>query len=304
MKIGVVTVTYNSAAVIDDFLDSLFAQTHGEFILYGVDNASKDDAIARIRARGDRRVVVIENRDNLGVAAGNNQGISAAIKDGCDGILLLNNDTVFPENLFETLVADLEQSHADMVTPKITYYDRPDLIWCAGGEFVSWLAGSARHYGLLCADDGTYDTPRWISYTPTCCVLIKSSVIDQVGLMDEAYFVYCDDADFMFRAHQRGFKLLYTPHVTLRHKVSALTGGGLSPFTVRYETRNQIYFIRKHYPLSWPAWVCAHWARLTLRALIGKDPLPIMVARYKALSEGLRMTLPAVEAGVPRGARQ
>ena len=72
-QVGVVTVTYNSGKVIDEFLKSLLAQTHANFILYAVDNASSDDTLTRFSAFLDSRIVVLPNRQNLGFAAGTNQ---------------------------------------------------------------------------------------------------------------------------------------------------------------------------------------------------------------------------------------
>src|SRR5690242_9561959 len=78
-KIGVVTVTYNSARVIDGFLTSLLGQSKCDFVLYAVDNASSDETLARIGTYNDPRVRVIANEKNLGIAEANNQGIEAAL---------------------------------------------------------------------------------------------------------------------------------------------------------------------------------------------------------------------------------
>jgi hypothetical protein len=289
MKIGVVTVTYNSAAVIDEFLDCALAQSFPDFNLIVVDNASQDDSLARLGKRPDLRIELIANRENLGVATGNNQGIRRALELGCNAVLLLNNDTAFPADLFATLARVLGESGADMVTPKITYYDRPDLIWCAGGRLVPLLANAPRHRGMGHLDDGRYDVQRAVDYAPTCCVLMRSSLFGEVGLMDDAYFVYWDDVDFMLRARRAGKTLLYTPAVALRHKVSSLTGGGDSPFTMRYNARNQIYFIRKHYKRTWRAWVSFQRLKFWLRRVIGKDSPKVYEVRTRAIREGISM---------------
>src|ERR1700729_3843408 len=82
-KIGVVTVTYNGAKVIREFLASLDSQTHSNFILYVVDNASNDDVLDVVSKVSQFRIKVIANPDNRGVAEGNNQGIRAALAEGC-----------------------------------------------------------------------------------------------------------------------------------------------------------------------------------------------------------------------------
>jgi GT2 family glycosyltransferase len=77
-------------------------------------------------------------------------------------------------------------------------------------------------------------------------MLIRSEVFDRVGLMDSSYFLYFDDTDFCLRGYRVGVKLFYLPSAQLRHKVSSLTGG-VSNFTLRYITRNHIYYLLKHH---------------------------------------------------------
>src|SRR5690349_10557979 len=113
-KVGAVTVTYNSGRVIDGFLRSLLAQAHQEFVLYAVDNASSDDTLQQIANYRDRRIETIANRGNLGFAAATNQGITQALNDGCDAILLINNDTEFDDDLLQELVAALDKYNCDV----------------------------------------------------------------------------------------------------------------------------------------------------------------------------------------------
>src|SRR6266436_6146337 len=94
-RIGVVTVTYNSADVLPDFLRCLSAQTHTDFLLFVIDNASHDGTVELLQAYNDSRLVIVANPDNRGVAEGNNQGIRRALEAGCFSVLLVNNDTEF-----------------------------------------------------------------------------------------------------------------------------------------------------------------------------------------------------------------
>jgi GT2 family glycosyltransferase len=72
-RIGIVSVTYNSARVLPEFLESVFAQTFGDFVLYLIDNASRDNSVEMVSQCTDPRVCFIANPENLGVAEGNNQ---------------------------------------------------------------------------------------------------------------------------------------------------------------------------------------------------------------------------------------
>ena len=98
-KIGLVTITYNSSDVLKPFLDSVWNQTHKNFMLYVIDNNSFDDTIEVLEESIDNRLVIIKNFQNEGVAKANNQGITAAINEGCDQVLIINNDVEFEDTL-------------------------------------------------------------------------------------------------------------------------------------------------------------------------------------------------------------
>ena len=243
-KIGVVTVLYNSAPVLDDFFASIEAQEYTHFAVYCVDNASHDSSAQLCSQRGNRYVVVRNDR-NLGVAKGNNQGISAAIRDGCEFVLLLNNDVVFEKDLFGRLLDGMRFHQADMTTPLCYYYEPRNRVWCAGGGFNRWAGNRQIHYGQGATDDGQFNTDKRVEYSPTCCVLIKRALFERVGLMDERYFVYWDDTDWMLRAGQAGASLWFLHTPKLWHKVSSLTGKS-SDFSIRFTRRNHAYYFLKH----------------------------------------------------------
>jgi GT2 family glycosyltransferase len=286
-KIGVVTVTYNSGEVLPDFLQSLYAQTHSNYVLYAIDNASRDSTLEQLRQWGDARLVLIPNEHNVGVAAGNNQGIRAAIQDGCEFVLLLNNDVVFGPDLFKQLMDGLTEHNCQMITPLIYYYEPKDMIWCAGGHFQPWLANRTQHYGDTLLDSGQFYKARPVNYVPTCCVLMRREVFLVAGLMDERYFVYSDDVDFMLRAKNTGQILYYLPTARLWHKVNALTGT-LSEFSIFYGTRNRALFLRKHYgrPVVM-LFTLIYKSYYTARLLLAKDSPQIFSLKRKAWSKGL-----------------
>ncbi len=289
-RIGVVTVTYNSGTVLLPFLKCVLQQTLSDFILFVVDNASSDDTLHILKECGDDRLRIISNSDNRGVAGGNNQGIRAALEAGCDSVLLLNNDTEFDAALFSLLHEGLHKHDAEMICPKMMYFDEPERIWAAGGKFQPWLGYKIVHLGADQIDVGQHNKARLVPYVPTCCVLIKMEVFEKVGLMDERYFVYVDDVDFMYRSMKAGIRLIYMPETTLRHKVSSLTGGDSSRFAVRYQTRNWTYFQRKHLP-RWLALLCyvQTQTRSLLAYLLGNNTRSKWNLRRSAAKDGWGM---------------
>lgn len=288
-KIGVVTVTFGSGEVLGDFFKSLDDQTHRNFMLISVDNGSTDATVNQLHAYQGCEHVVITNTENLGVAAGNNQGIRTALERGCEHVLLVNNDVVFGPALFQQLLDGLSEHKCEMTTPIMYYHDRPDIIWAAGGHFQPWLGYRCLLIGEGELDVGQYSTPRLVDHTPTCCVLMKREVFARVGMMDERYFVYHDDTDFMLRALKAGQRLYCLPQSKLLHKVSSLAGAG-SAFQVRYGTRNRAFMLVKFLGrfLSIP-YTVAFRTCYVLRFIVGKDDYPRLRLKQSSWTEGSKI---------------
>ena len=290
VKIGVVTVTYNSGHVIDGFLASLLAQTCDHFVLYVVDNISTDETLARVRTYNDPRVHLIANPDNRGIAEGNNQGIRAALQDGCGLILLFKNDTEFDPKLLETLTAGIDRTVSDMVAPKIMFHHDQNRIWSAGGGLDARRAYSGFHHGYGEIDYGQFDQCRLVQHAPACCLLIRAQVFNRIGFMDDRYFAYVEDTDFCYRAMRAGLTITYLPEARVLHKAHSLTGGLFSPFMMRYTTRNRTYFMLKHFG-KWRGlfYVIAYQVHLLAQFLALREKWSMFVLREQALLEGLRL---------------
>lgn len=239
--IGVVTVTFNSAGVLPDFLQSLKRQPES-FRLYAVDNASADSSLEVLRSAGDPWIVVLPQPANLGIAVGNNVGIERALADGCDWVLLLNNDTVFEHDLFDRMVRTAEDQRAGVVVPSIRYFDRPEDVWFESAVYARWR-GSVP---VECPARRPPDAVP-IECASTCCALVRPDVFELVGSMDERFFVYWDDTDFFYRANRAGVRIVLDARIRILHKVSSLTGGGESVFSQVERTKNRVIFIRKHH---------------------------------------------------------
>lgn len=285
--IGIVTVLYNSASVLEDFFISLEQQTYKDFCLYIIDNASSDRSVEVAHEKAGRvsfRCYFIENKQNCGVAKGNNQGIKQAIVDGCDYVLLANNDIVLQQDTIEKLLLGMSSTHATMVVPKIYYWDSPLKIWMAGGGF-KWLRFTTFHRGIDEEDSGQYSEVCQMKYAPTCFMLIESNVFSRIGFMDEHYFVYYDDSDFIWRSTILGYeKLFYIPDSKLWHKVSSSTGGLATDFTIYYMARNHIYFALKYCRgIHFIIFICSQIVYFFLRYVFigGKKKYKIAMKAYK-----------------------
>ena len=229
-------------------------QTHNNLHLYVVDNASTDSTLSIIEEEEDSRLKVVKNESNLGVAKANNQGIKRAIADGCNQILIINNDVEFEEALIEKLLKVQREENCSLVSPKMMFYDNKNLIWYAGSWFDKCKGYLPLHRGMKQIDEGQFNEIVEVEYAPTCCLLIKKQVFEDVGFMDEKYFVYFDDTDFSYRVWKDGrHKIFYYPDVKFYHKVGSLTNSFnkesekifRGDFFIQQNTKNHIYFLKK-----------------------------------------------------------
>lgn len=249
-KIGLVTVLFNSNSVLEGFFKSLSNQTFKDYHLYIIDNTpdwSTDEIIASLYKNYPiNSYTHIKNPGNYGVAKGNNQGIELSLISDTTHTLLLNNDIEFDQpDLLQQMYDCAIRHHETLIIPKILYYGTGK-IWMAGGSIIH-SKGIINHVGEGEDDTPVYNKPGYFTYAPTCFMLIDNKVFNQIGVMDENYFVYYDDTDFIYRAIKAGNKIYYMPGLNVIHKVSSSTGGGESVFSLYYSNRNRIYFIRKNY---------------------------------------------------------
>lgn len=294
-KIGLVTVTYNSAAVLEDFLDSVAAQTAPDLTLYAVDNNSHDSTVDVLESYAPRASLeIIRNDGNRGVAFGNNQGITAALADGCDWVLLVNNDTSFDPDTVQTLVDEAEGRDISILSPFIEAEEPAHSVWFVDAVVSPWKGFKVKH--LRMAEPLPAERPDAfaVAYAPTCVLLVRSDVFRTVGLMDPIYFVYGDDVDFAIRATGAGLQYFSTGSVVVHHKASSLTGEFTAPFAARWITRNWLLVARRHLG---PAAVALAFAYMTCwsvaRLVVGADPWRTSVVRLRAFVEGWRVSLDA-----------
>ena len=248
-KIGIVTVLYKSETVLEDFFISISSQSYQDYILYIIDNSASIESEKLVHDYAKKfnileRIVYLPSPTNLGVAEGNNVGILAAQKEDCDYILLSNNDILIKdENLFQNMINEAVSKQINILIPKIHFYDSNE-IWFISGHINKFRA-KCFHTNNYTIDTGQFDQLTECSYAPTCFMLIHKSVFEKVGLMDEKYFVYYDDTDFLWRCHLKNIKVNIFTKGVIEHKEGKSTGGQTSDFSFYYFTRNRFYFASK-----------------------------------------------------------
>lgn len=245
--ISIIIVSYNGKKFLVRCLPSLFAQDYPRFEVIIIINGSSDGS-AQWLQENYAQVKLICNDENLGYCTATNQGINRS--EG-EYVIVLDDDTELDEGFLSAMVAAAE-SGADvgMVASQILFDDDPGRIDSAGIE-VDW-AGLAwnRHVGFASADEPN----EWVDVfgSTGAAGLYKKKMLDQIGLLDEDYFIYYDDADIAWRGQRAGWRCVYTPFAKVRH-VHSGTSGQWSPFKTYLLGRNKLWTIIKNY--EWPALV-------------------------------------------------
>lgn len=240
--VAIITVNYNGAEFIEAFARSIAAVEYPTFRLFAVDCASHDGS-AELLERAYPEATVIRAGENLGITGGNNLALRHAREWGAGYALFLNNDTVVAPGFLRTLVACADER--TMAVPKIRYLFDTRLISTHAGDF-DWTRGVFRntHHGQT--DGPATSVARELRTASFCCMLIPMAVFDSIGDIDDAYFMYYDDTDFVERALRAGFGLVYEPAAVIDHRESGSSGGGwYTPFKCYYATRNRLYLMRK-----------------------------------------------------------
>lgn len=235
--VAIVIVNYNGISDTVECINSIL-NAKIESLIIVVDNASDKDEAREIQGLFPL-VKIIKSDINGGFSYGNNLGIKTAIELGYSYIMLLNNDTVIDKNMVYSLRNNC--SDENISVPKMLYYGKPNVIWYGGGR-VNKRTGNAIHI-----NQGEIDVDRnegfFCSFASGCCLMVKANVIKDVGLLNESYFMYCEDTEFSIRIRKKGYGIKYVPDAILWHKVSATVGGCETPLNVYYTSRNRLMYI-------------------------------------------------------------
>jgi GT2 family glycosyltransferase len=224
--ISVIIPNWNGTTLLPGCLDSLRTQTHPDYEVILVDNASTDDSVEMIR-REYPEVRVLELDRNLGLTGGVNAGIGIARGEI---IALLNNDAeAAPAWLTELEAALARHPEAGSVASKMLLYDQPKTINSAGDFYRT--DGIPGNRGVWQQDDGEFDQEDLVFGGCGGAVAYRRTMLEQIGLFDEDLFMYCE----------------YAPLAVVHHRLSATGGGVLASY---YNGRNCIYVIVKNYPSS------------------------------------------------------
>ena len=262
LDLSVVVVNWNTRDLLRDCLGSLFAETRDiDFEVFVVDNASEDGSVAMVE-REFPSVRIVVNHKNLGFAAANNLALERARGRY---VLLLNSDTIVLDGALQKTVrvAD-ERPRAGVLGCRILNPDRSLQPSCFQDHRLSNLVLYMTHLRALFPASRVFGKERmgwWnhaderdVEVVTGAFMLVRKETIDEVGGLDEQFFMYCEETDWCRRIRQAGWKVLFTPEAQIVH----LKGGSsqTSEAMFRQIHGSILLYIRKHRARSY-YFVCA-----------------------------------------------
>lgn len=242
-KVFVVVLNYNGLRTISKCLSSIYQSNYANFEVVLVDNASTDGSLELVKQQFQKAHVIL-NQVNVGFAKGNNLGIRFALEKFAKYVLVLNNDAYLEPNTLETLVSYAEKNQAvGILSPLIFTANKK--IWFAGGK-IDWLRMRALH-----DNSRALKVPYASDYLCGCSLFISQKLFQKIGLFDEKFFLYYEDADFSIRAKKAGFKIKIIPQARIIHDEQSESN---KPQKTYWLVLSGIIFFRKHTPFFLKPW--------------------------------------------------
>jgi len=232
-------IVVDNASSLDDYeVLSQYIEQIGGILLHTNEGESR---------LNDGNYFLIRSAINLGFSGGNNVGIRIAMSQpNFDGVVLLNNDTlVDPTFLDELLRCRSENEDAHLIGGRIFYEDAPNKLWYDGGVFNKYTCKAIHiNDNKLISEVVGSNEPHKTGFITGCLMYISPYCLENIGLLDDSFFMYSEDLDYCIRAQRFGLNLYFVPRSIIWHKVSSSTGGILSAFSAYWISRNKFRIAR------------------------------------------------------------
>ncbi len=263
MDVSIVIVNWNTKDILRDCVKSIYEQTHEiQYEIIVVDNGSSDGSAKMLKATFPQ-VKLIENSWNKGFAAANNQGMKTAAGRY---ILLLNSDTIICNGAIQKSILYADAHHdVGVLGCRVLWPDGRHQFSCfrfpslpnitlAAIMVVRQLPGI--NFAFLHSERYRYhDFNREldVDIVAACFLLVRHEVLDQVGLMDEDYFMYGEEVDWCYRIRRGGWIVRYFPGAKIIHLFGASSAKALEETKIN-KRRGQLLFLHKAYGMRY-AWL-------------------------------------------------
>ncbi|WP_297416983.1 glycosyltransferase family 2 protein [Clostridium sp.] len=246
-SIGIVICNYNKRDYVLQCIQSVLESKMQDFDLYLVDNASVDDSVEMIEKEYRDKVELIVNKENLGGSGGFNAGLRKALEKGYKYLMCIDNDVLLDEDAIGELYNFLE-THDDvgMVGSKVYHMNNPDYVqqfginidfkdYCVESKYLNYF------------EDGTMPELVYCDSVAACSLMVRTSVVKEIGVMPEENFLYWDDTEWGYLCNLAGYKVASYGKSKVLHAMGAKKESE-NTFPTYYAWRNWILFFIKYTP--------------------------------------------------------
>ena len=249
--VGVVIVNHNLKDSLRETIESFRKVNYPNLQIVVSDNASTDGAQEMVRTLFPE-VHLLAHQEEQGYARAASLGM-AHLAGTTKYIFSTTNDVIVDPKILNVLVSYAEQHpDAGVLGTRIYFFDRPDVLWHAGGR-IHPLHGHSYHLGWEQKDAPRYSRVRECDFVTGCGFLLRSEVLRKIGYFKEDLIFYSEDAELCYRFREAGYKVMYIPEAKMWHKTGTTLAKNRA-VQLRYSTRNSLYLLQRHkvgfYPVS------------------------------------------------------
>ena len=233
-------------------------------------------------------LVLVDTGANLGFAGGNNVGLRYARARGDAGyVWLINNDTLVSPSALRRLVEVAEDDErVGAVGGTVLEFSAPDVVQLTAGSTMAFWGSMGSTYGAGSARGALAVLPGPLDFVSGACLLVRQRAVEEVGLLDERFFFYGEDADWGARLRERGWSLAWAPGAEVWHKGGASSGRG-NPFSDYHNVRSPLLYVHKHHRGRFPVAAAYVLYRCVAPKLVRRQ-WPRLRAAWRAYRETLR----------------
>ncbi|HEX4954476.1 MAG TPA: glycosyltransferase family 2 protein [Thermoanaerobaculia bacterium] len=243
-RVAAIVLSYEGRQLTLAALPSLLGQNYPACDVLVVDNGSTDGTAEAITAAFPA-VTTLRTEVNLGPSGGATLGMRWAMARGYDYLLILNNDIeVAPDMVAELVKVAESDPSIGIVGPKCYYFGERDKLWSVGG-WMGFREAVTKDRARSERDRGQWDRDEEVDFINGCAMLVRREVVAAIGYWDPLYELCFEDADFCWRALERGYRCYFAHRAKLWHKVSVTTGG-YKPGKNFHSARSTAIFIRRY----------------------------------------------------------
>jgi GT2 family glycosyltransferase len=269
LDISVIVVSFNTRALVLDCLTSVFDTIKDiSFEAWLVDNNSTDGTVGAVR-KAYPDVVIIENEENLGFAAANNQALRQM-----NGryALLLNSDTVLTKGAVRQLYKFMEYTpEVGMACGQLLNQDGSKQNSIASFPSLFTLLANETALRILMPDRfpskrRDYASPIEVDSGIGACLMVRKEAIDDIGFFDERYFFFFEETDWAYRMKRNKWAVYFIPSARIYHAQGKTVGSGVNSRIMFY--RSRYLFFKKWHRYSYPLFCSIVFLRLLVNAVL------------------------------------